>query len=326
MQSMKGALSKLVSVVIVLSLASGCEARLDLEGVENTLKQSVRRTDQLLSIEQLSDGSLIMFGNDGLLLTKSIGNQDWHRTQLRQDNISPNFIDSTVCNDQTIVALAYENQLWVSSDNGANWTTQVIPTQENLQAVDCTSTGDIWVVGSFSTLMKTEDRGLNWTTNSMQEDSMLTQVSFISENTGYAVGEFGLLLKTEDSGANWELLDPISDDFYPLAAYFQDDQNGWVGGLQGVIMKTIDGGRSWQRQVVNSEVPIYNFVSAGVMYATGDRGTVLKNSGNEWNPVDVPEIPTYYRTGVVLDDNSMLLAGGWGVLTTVSLNNTSVKE
>lgn len=306
--------------VMAASLLTGCEARLDLDGVEKTLDQSIRRTDQLMSIQQLPDGTKLVFGDNGLVLKQSLDAEGWHRTQLSAGLIKPNFIDSAVCPDGSAVGLAYQNQVWLSNDKGESWSLRELPTAEEVQAVDCTPKGDIWVVGSFSTLLVSKDGGANWSESTIGEDSMLTAITFSSTEKGFALGEFGLLLATEDAGENWQIMDPVSEEFYPLSAYFQNSQTGWVGGLQGVIMQTDDGGASWQRQKVASETPIYSFISSGEsIYATGDRGTVLTLKGGEWVRVASPDNPTYYRSGISTDNDSLLIVGGWGALLELDL-------
>ena len=302
-------------LVMAVSFLTGCEARLDLKGVESTLDQSIRRTDQLMSIQQLSDGTKLIFGNNGLVLKQGIGAEGWTRSELNVGLVKPNFIDSAVCPNGLAVALAYQNQIWLSDDQGDSWSLHELPTAEEVQAVDCTPKGDIWVVGSFSTLLVSKDGGDNWSESTMDEDSMLTAVTFSSAEKGFALGEFGLLLVTEDGGENWQMMNPVSEEFYPLSAYFQDSKTGWVGGLQGLIMQTNDGGVSWQRQKAASETPIYSFISNNeAVFATGDRGTVLTLKKGEWVRVPSPDNPTYYRSGISTEDHSLLIVGGWGVL------------
>lgn len=314
---------KLCFVFLFGGLLLGCEARLNLDQIEKTLGSSIRRTDQLMSIQQLNDGTTFVLGNDGLVLSRKNSDAEWQRQTLSANGVHPNFIDASVCSDDVVAALAYENQLWVSRDKGEQWTPYPIPTQEDLQAIECTPSGDIWVVGSFSTLLVTKDQGGHWQTTSMDEDSMLTEVSFISQQVGFVVGEFGLLLKTSNGGKDWNSIGPISEDFYPLAAYFKNETHGWVGGLQGVILHTRDGGLSWERQQVDADVPVYNFLQNGTLYATGDRGTVLKYTSEGWRKLVTPDIPTYYRSGIVLDEDSLLLAGGWGVLLPIDLSSST---
>lgn len=310
---------KTALMLLLIPFLAGCEARLDLEGVDQTLSQPIRRTDQLMTVQQLLDGSQMIAGNNGLLLTRQNKDSDWRRQQLISDGVAPNFIGSSICPDGTVLLLAYENQVWWTDNSSEDWQSTTLPTMEEVQDIECTPAGDIWVSASFSTMLSSRDKAKSWQETSIGEDSMLTNIQFVTAEKGFAVGEFGLVLSTGNGGVSWDYLDPVSDDFYPLAAHFDDDQHGWVGGLQGVIMQTVDGGQSWQRQQVALDVPVYNFIRNGSLYATGDRGTVMKLEGDSWTRVPTPDIPTYYRSGIATDHDSLLIAGGWGVLLPLDL-------
>ena len=313
-----------VTFCVLISLClSGCEAQLNTQGIEKTLSQSIRRTDQLMTIVQRKDGSQLIAGNNGLLLSRDNASGKWLRETLSREGVNPNFIGSSVCPDGTVVLLAYENQIWWFKDN---WQSSALPTDEEVQAVSCSPLGDIWVTGSFSTILVSRDNFNTWTETSMGEDSMLTAITFISPSKGYIVGEFGLILTTSNGGDSWEHLDPISDEFYPLSAHFEGDQQGWVGGLQGVIMHTSDGGKTWNKQVSSTQAPIYNFIRNESLYATGDQGSVLSLEGSKWIAVPATDIPTYFRSGIASDTNTLLLVGGWGVVLPVTLNNQTVER
>lgn len=308
----------------VLALASvlllgACEARLDLSGVEQTLNQAVRRTDQLMVLERVGE-QLIVLGNDGLLLRRGAASELWQRQQLERDGVHPDFIAGALCGDGSLVALSYQAEVWQTHDGGDSWHIESLPTEEDVQDIECTADNQLWVVGSYSTLLHRAAAGSEWQQSSLQEDAMLTAVTFASIEHGYAAGEFGLLAVTEDGGANWRVVDPIGEELYPLAVYFDAEDNGWVGGLQGVIMHSEDGGKSWQRTETPTESPIYNFLMVGErLLATGDQGTVLQWLNGRWQRVETPETPTYFRAGIAVSPHQALIAGGWGALLSISL-------
>jgi photosystem II stability/assembly factor-like uncharacterized protein len=298
---------------------TGCEAKLDLSGVEKTLDQSIRRTDQLMVIERVGD-ELLVLGNNGLLLKRATNETDWQRSQLGEAGQHPNFISGSVCGDGSLVALSYQAEVWHTADAGESWTVGELPTEEDVQAIDCTVDNQMWVVGSYSTILNSGDGGDSWQEQTLDEDSMLTAITFSSESRGYAAGEFGLLAVTDDGGDSWQVIDPVGDELYPLAVRFDAQGQGWVGGLQGVIMHSEDDGASWVRTQTPTDSPIYNFIAVGdQLLATGDQGVVLHWFEGGWIIVETPDIPTYYRAGVALNESDVLIAGGWGVLLPLSI-------
>lgn len=311
-----GNLSRLPVLAGALLLGA-CEAKLDLSGVEQSLSQPIRRTDQLMVLEQVAD-NLVLLGNDGLLLRRAVDSELWQRQQLELGGVHPDFIAGAVCGDGSLVALSYQAQVWQTRDGGNSWQTQALPTEEDVQDIECTQDNQLWVVGSYSTLLHQPVSGGEWRESSLQEDALLTAVTFSTAGHGYVAGEFGLLAITDDSGASWRVVDPIGEELYPLAVYFDAEGSGWVGGLQGVIMRSEDGGASWARTETPTESPIYNFLMVGDrLVATGDQGTVLEWLDEGWSRVALPDIPVYLRTGIALNNNQALIAGGWGVLLPV---------
>lgn len=260
------------AILAMAGFLCACEARLNLSGVEDTLNQPIRRTDQLMVLEHVGE-TLVMLGNDGLLLRRPIEGEVWQRDQLGDADNHPDFISGAVCGDGSLVALSYQADVWHSRDQGESWQTYSLPTDEDVQDIDCTQSNELWVVGSFSTMLHSSAAGQEWEVTTLDEDAMLTAVTFSSAEQGYSAGEFGLLAVTKDAGDSWTVVDLIGDELYPLAVHFDLAGNGWVGGLQGVIMRSRDGGESWERTDTPTESPIYKFLMVGEkLIATGDQG------------------------------------------------------
>ena len=59
-----------------------CEAPLEMQGVEETLEESVRRTDVVQDVVVLPDQTAIFVGGDGLVLEYSADSQHILRSQL----------------------------------------------------------------------------------------------------------------------------------------------------------------------------------------------------------------------------------------------------
>ncbi len=301
--------------VVSFAFLFGCEAGLNLTGVEATLNQPIRRTDQLLSIEVDSQGVVTVFGAAGLLLTGEYGDQamQWSRSRLAH-GLPPNFIRSTTCGDGTQVALSFSNEIWIRPPASSDWSNVAVATEEQMEDIACRGENELWVAGAYSSLYSSSDFGESWESFSADEDATFTSIQFVDESIGYAVGEFGMVLKTEDGGQDWSLLEPIGDDFYPLSVYFANPTDGWVSGVLGIIWHTRDGGESWERQRVNSHASIYGFFEAhGQIFAFGDQGAVLRLDNEQWVIQPSPEVPIHYSDGVEFADGNILLVGGFGL-------------
>lgn len=302
-------------------IMSGCEAKLELDGIDQSLSKSVRRTDHLLSVTD-NETVVTAVGYAGLILTRPKSResetlQQWIRTEITGE---PNFLDIDSCPDNSMVALAVEKQVWISTDDGQSWTKSDLPTQEEMLSLTCTPAGDYWIVGSFSTLMHSTNQGKSWTELSFDEDAILTHVQFLDAQHGFITGEFGLLAKTEDGGQSWQSSHNIPDEFYPQDGYFADLQTGWVAGLGGIILHTTDGGETWQNQETPFTNPLYGFHAKGDrLFAFGDNGVALELEGQHWVALDTPPTSNYLREGKLLNNNSLLAVGGRGTLITIGV-------
>lgn len=310
-----------VSMLALPWLLLGCEAQLDLDGIDQERGKSVRRTDQFQDLT--TNGTVItVVGSSGLIVTSPKMSDPeepllWTRTEL---DGQPNFIDIDSCPDNSMVALAVERQIWISTNNGQNWIKSDLPTQEDMLSLTCTPNGDYWVVGSFSTLLHSTDKGTSWNEQSLGDDAILTQIQFFDAQNGLLIGEFGLIAKTEDGGQNWQSANTIPNEFYPMGSYFADPQRGWVAGLDGVILHTRDGGDSWEMQETPTNFPLYGFhAKDDRLFAFGDHNTVLELKDQQWTALDTPHSPAYVRDGGVIADARLLVAGGRGTLFTVNI-------
>lgn len=305
----------LASVVIPLAL-TGCEAPLNLEGVEQEMSKSVRRTDQMQAVA-ISKGVVTVVGSDGLILTSAQNELNWQRQVLEE---RPNFVDIDTCPDDSLIALSMEHQVWTSSDQGQSWGKSDIPTPESLISLTCGPDNSYWATGSFSTLMSSYDQGQSWQETTLNEDAAITELQFLNANNLIVTGEFGLVARSEDGGQNWTIQDPIPNEFFPQGSHFKDAMTGWVAGLGGTILNTTDGGVSWTAQSTPTESPLYGFyANATRLFAFGDHGTVLELNGSGWERLKTPAIPVYLRDGKQISDSQLVVAGGWGALFTVDI-------
>lgn len=308
------ALRPLAAAILLPVLLAGCEARLDLSGVEHAGGNPIQRTDHYQAMASTPQVTLLA-GNDGILLSSHDRGQSWSRQVIAEGR---SLIDLDACADGSFIALSFDNRLWHSRDQGRSWQAHALPSGEQMLTAACSPDGAWWVAGGLSTLLGSHDQGQNWSEDSLGEDAMLTNLQFIDAEHAVVTGEFGLFFTSADAGRSWQQAGSLPDEFYPHTSHFIDHDEGWVGGLNGFIYHTRDGGQHWQRQSTPLSAPVFNFLaSADGLYAVGDNSSVLRLSGERWTALDTPEQPVYLRAMSADDGGHLIVAGGRGLLLTL---------
>ncbi len=301
------------------ALLSGCEARLDLTKVEASKKDPVTRSDNFQAAAR-SPKAIIIVGNRGVILRSADNGTSWQRQQLPGSSpvSRPTLVDADICPDNHFVVLDTERRLWISDASGTNWSSKPIPTKEEVLDLTCDPAGHLWVVGSFTLILESRDGGDSWTDKSIAEDAMFSRVQFTDRDHGIITGEFGSVYRTSDGGNSWQAGNAIPHEFYPMASYFKNIDEGWVGGLQGIIFHTSDAGRTWQRQKTGIVAPLYTiFAAENGTYAIGEQGTMLRLTGNDWQPVSAQAGFGYLRAALPLAGKKLLIAGDGGLIRTL---------
>lgn len=308
-------ITRLIVGVCILLASAGCEAPLNLDGVNSTLQQPIRRSDRYQAAAD-NGTNIVLVGNQGLVLRSPDRGDSWQRQQLPD---WPSLIDVTACGNGLFAALATEGQVWVSGDNGERWSAHSINSEEAPQAITCDITNGLWVVGSFASIFTSKDGGESWAVTSLDEDVILTNIQFLDETTAFITGEFGTVLKTRDGGESWEPLPPLPEDFYPHAMYFRDADSGWVTGLSGEILHTTDGGNGWHRQPTTTLAPLFAIQPLGSdILAVGGEGVILKLDGQQWQRVNYGgRVRVYLRATLAIGDDTLLTAGKDGTVLLV---------
>lgn len=312
---------KTTLVFVSLSLAA-CEAPLILDGLQETSHQPIRRTDVFMAATE-KNNTMIVVGSEGVVLSAEKGTTDWTRYQIPE---KPSLIEVATCPNGLLASLSMEGDVWTSKDDITKWSAQSLGTPEVPQALTCDASNTLWVVGSFSTILSSTDAGKTWIDASLGEDTILSTVQFVDEQTGYITGEFGYVLKTENAGQSWEFLEPIPNEFSPLAGYFTDGDHGWVTGLNGTIYETRDAGGSWEKTETNTSAPLFGVTEVSDrVIAVGDYGTVIereKASVSDWRTMPMPvESRFFYRLNQKVNGTKVLI-GGAGMLSLVDLDES----
>ncbi|SNC60240.1 Uncharacterized protein SAMN04487881_0218 [Marinobacter sp. es.048] len=297
-------------------LLTGCEAPLNLEAVRQVSEQSSKRTDFYQAMAR-NDQVIVVTGNDGVLLTSRDNGGTWKRQTL---NSTASFLALDVCPDKSFIALTFDNQVWQGDAQGSVWTPHPLPSQEQMMTVACAPDGSWWTAGSFTTIQYSSDLGENWDETSLYEDAIINNLQFINQDQALATGEYGMVLRSDDSGLNWDYAGYLPDEFYAHTSYFRSMEEGWVGGLNGFIYHTTDGGESWEQMPAETNAPVFGFIPGdSELYAVADNATVLQLQGSAWKKISESDQPLYLRTGLLMPEQRLLVAGGRGLLFDLEL-------
>jgi photosystem II stability/assembly factor-like uncharacterized protein len=298
-------------VAVAAACLVGCEAPLNLGGVQHELTNPLHRYDQFQAIAR-NEQQLVVVGSAGIVLVSRDNGQHWQRQELPS---RPALIDVSLCPDGQFIALDTTRNLWISNTAATDWQAQPIATSEAVMALTCDEQNRIWVVGGFSTIWSSDDGGVSWNEDSFGDDVQLTSVQFVDSSTGYIAGEFGMVLKSVDGGASWEQAAALPGEFYSQAAYFVDAKRGWAVGLNGAILHTTDGGATWQSQDSGINIPLYGITGEGeTLYAVGENSVVLRYTAGSWQILPHDNKGLSYLRAASANSDSLLVAGGNGVL------------
>lgn len=318
MRCSRGLLTQARSLLVVgVFFVTGCEAPLDLSGVEKSSTEAVLRIDMFQAAA--SDGQKsVLVSSTGAALVKEASADAWLRSDLKG---RPSLIDVAACDNGDFIALDAEHGLWHLPIATNVWQSKQITTNEATLALTCAPDATVWVAGGFSTLLSSSDFGVSWQEFSLQEDLQFTAITFVSRELGYAAGEFGTVVKTDDGGKSWQRVNDLPNEFYPMDMLFADPSNGWVVGLNGIVWRTTDAGNSWNKEQTPVNASLYTLAGLGnSIVAVGDGGTVIVRKTQGWQVVpDVPSALSYLRAATVTPSGNLIAAGGAGTLIQLRL-------
>ncbi|HHJ51416.1 MAG TPA: hypothetical protein ENJ88_11015, partial [Phaeodactylibacter sp.] len=154
-----------------------------------------------------------------------------------------------VADDEFWILPDENGSIHYTEDAGATWQ-YVYPLEYSpaYKAVTSLSTGDFWIAGSFTTILRTNDFA-NFTEQIPGIKSFLTSIDFLDDQKGLAVSAVGNVVRTSDGGAIWENISPA--DFVsnqtPLAQiYIESEDVVWLSTFKGQMYFSSDFGDSWQ--------------------------------------------------------------------------------
>lgn len=143
--------------------------------------------------------------------------------------------------------------------------------------------GELWLVGSFGKIIKSDDNGRNWIIQRTGGDINLQAIASWDASTAIAVGDDSSLLLTRDGGATWEerTSDALSENIKLMDVDVFADGQAWMVGDRGSILRSLDRGETWQLMREREDVGLQGFARVGErIWVVGEFGTIL-HSGDD---------------------------------------------
>lgn len=306
-------------LVLLCALFGGCTQPQAM--VISVATSGIARSDNFQAAA--SNGQVLIAANGAnTMLVSTDSGVSWARNEFGAGTVS--IIDIAVCPNGSFQALDFYHKVWSGSADGRTWIANSLPAEFTPLALTCRADGQLWVVGSETTMASSADEGKTWQVQSLKEDAMLRTVQFLDPKQGIATGEFGVVAVTSDGGRSWQRRSGLGKDFYPYAAHFDDPRNGWVSGIAGAILHTNDGGLNWTQQGNATGASFYALIKhAGRLFAVGDGGRISKLEGQDWMALgERASNAPYLLSAVDMGTRGVLVAGPAGVLQMVAISTT----
>ena len=236
-------------LTIVLFLISHTVS-LKAQDVERVFPIEAYGTLRAFDMEDTGEG--YAFTSCGILMYTTDFGQNWSESMI---DVNPGAFILHILpgTGGDVLALMDSNNIYLSEDNGQNWTQITAP--GGFLANDFEALDDSTLVvadRAGARIQVTYDRGENW--NFFNLGHVPFQISFPTDSIGYATSIFGDTYKTTDKAASWNLTyeDPDEGErFFDME--FVDENTGYRDGNQDHFLRTTDGGITWDTVYIGFE-------------------------------------------------------------------------
>lgn len=210
-----------------------------------------------------------------------------------------------------------------TSDGGASWQTDALPTFGYLLAVSFPDAETGYAAGyDFSVgqalVYATSDGGTTWTPQTIASDQVINDLRFDSPTHGVAAGNAGALFVTSDGGATWEARDAgTALDLHSVS--YNGATISVTGGdylYDGFVLVSSDGGDSWETQSVPRSLNNVTWRDAANGVAVGSGGSLFATSdgGASWAPLQKTVSPQGLFGVAFADASNGIAVGGAGTI------------
>ncbi len=266
------------------------------------------------SFVQFQDSVIFVGGTSGLLLKTSNLGVNWVILPSGQGGRIISSIK--IPNDSSISTLAYSSgqyEILSSTNNGINWSSQILGERGILNSVDFFNQTTGIVVGYNGTILRTTNCGDNWISISSGLNYTYTGAQMLSSGTGYICGPSNFIQKTTNYGINWTQINLTFSGSEYSSLSFINENTGFVVGRynsQPRVLKTTNGGITFSNlnNGINT-IPLLDvfMVDQNNIYISGYNIYKSTNGGANWVNVFTT---SYQRTGLFFHNPDTGFVGG----------------
>lgn len=223
-----------------------------------------------------------------------------------------------------LVSVGDRGSVFYSDDQGRQWHSAQVPSQQLLTAVFFVDGQNGWAVGHDAQILHTSDSGAHWALQFEDpgRDAPLLDIYLRDRLHGFAVGAYGALLRTDDGGGHWQDISDQLDNPEQLHLNAIAVVKGgalFIVGEAGSLFRSIDQGASWQRLALDYDGSLFGVLAtahADTLLVFGLRGHLYRSTdnGDTWRAIEVGGDAPALTAGSVQADGSLVLVGNAGIV------------
>jgi len=225
--------------------------------------------------------------------------------------------------DGAYVAVGERGHILISTDSGATWQQQQVPTRTALAGVYFHDRNLGWAVGHDSAILRTADGGVTWELVNWAPDDEVPffDVWFSDADNGVVIGAYGGYHETTDGGATWSSRWISEDDWHLHKIARSENGKLYIAGEAGSVYRSDDDGENWVTLPT-----LYQGSYFGVLPLEGDsvltfglRGHLFRSddAGENWEELETGTV-SMLTDGQQLADGTILITGLGGTVLTSS--------
>ncbi len=266
-------------------------------------------------------GSILLFGNRGMLFTSTDGGRNWGKSEQRHKEDHHVILQHP--KNRNIISLGNRGYKAVSQDLGQSW--EVLQPSLDFYWRDALATPEpaLLMVGELGKVILSKDHGQSWQYVPVEYPNAKTPPSYhalrINPNTQtvFATGPTGLIMRSDDLGHRWTVshYTPFEQgEVFPDLEFDHTGNTGFALEAFNGPYYTVDGGERWQQSLISDKRQLWHssLLSTAehrVGLAVGQQGilAVSHDGGITWKVVEDSVIGDQHLYGSYADPSKNLL-------------------